>query len=945
MERIDYSEKSHRMIERVVLVLYSIYGVCMFFISLELNWESWVAFFMLASLAIAWGLHVGRYRSYRFRAVVTTFAMQISILVYAAHLEDLFSVLALFAAFVIFVGLYGIVDILYITVASAVFLFFYHGIVMGTLQFDSLGEALQLAMQVSNIFLVEYVVYTWVKKRSESHKQLLKVIDTLKGAEQSKDDFLANVSHEIRTPINTIYGMSEIIMREDDPKKMKEQVFGIQMAGRSLMAVVRDILDFSELQSGKVDLEEEAYNITSTINDVINMTMAQKSDKQIELIVDCDANLPSALLGDEKKIRRVIMNLVDNAIKFTSEGYISITISGRREEYGINLSVTVKDTGLGMSEENIQKLFTSFTQADSRRNRQEGGVGLGLAISQALVRRMDGAITVKSRPGKGSEFKFVVPQKVLDEKPIIHIEQREGLNVAVYVDMEQFDMLTIRDEYSSNIDHMIGQMNVKSHVCRNLPELKRRMENEYFTHIFITIEAYEEDKSYFDRLAQQTKVITVIDTRDEKRLENPDILRIYKPFYILPVVAILNGSDEVGSMEYLAHRYKFVAPGAHILVVDDNVMNLNVIESLLGNYQIRVTTATSGQEALEKIETMDYDFVFMDHMMPEMDGIETMQRIRKKVGAYYRTVPIVALTANAIAGTREMFLAEGFADFMEKPMEISVLERVLVRNIPKEKLIPIGEKKEEEKEQEAQTAQEPMEQHREPLSQEEKLHTFEEDFEAAEEGELVIGDFDVETGVLYCGGMEGYIKVLQRYRETGVENRMMVDELYQAENWKDYTIAVHGVKSSMRSVGANRLSDIAKGLEMAGKDGDIGYIRLHHEELLAEYAQFLEILNSHPVIHPQAEEKAEIIDLPELIDEVFDERQAAFEDAMYALDGDAMLDILAELESYQYCGTVLKSALVPVRRKAEMSDYMSAAETLTKIRERLRGNIEGGGKP
>ena len=949
MEYIGYSERNQRPTERFVLVLYSIYSVCIGFISLEMDWENWAVFLIFASLAVAWSVHVGNYRDYRFRAMLTTLAMQLCMLTFAIHVEDLFSVLALFAAFVIFLGLYGIVEVLYLTTVSAALIFLYHGVILGTIDPQSPEEALQLMMQVCNVFLVEYVLCFWVKKRNESNEQLMKVINTLKDAEQSKDDFLANVSHEIRTPINTIYGMSEIILHEDDPEKIKEQVFDIRVAGRSLMAVVGDILDFSELQSGKVDLEEENYNITSTINDVINMTMAQKSDKKIELIVDCDAGIPCVMQGDEKKIRRVIMNLVDNAIKFTNEGYISISIGCRREEYGVNLSITVKDTGIGMSEEQQEKLFTSFNQADSKRNRQEGGVGLGLAISQALVHRMDGAITVKSRLGKGSEFRFVIPQKVLDEQPIIHIAQKDFLNVAIYANLEQFDMLTIRDEYINNIDHMIGQMNIKCHMCRNLPELKRRMENEYFTHIFISHSAYDEDQEYFNRIARQTKVVTIIDRNDEKRLTNPDILYIYKPFYILPVVAILNGSDEVESMDYLAHRYKFVAPDAHVLVVDDNVMNLQVIEGLLLNYQIKVTTATSGREALEKIESMDYDFVFMDHMMPEMDGIETLKHIRKKVGVYYRDVPVIALTANAIAGTREMFLAEGFTDFTEKPIEISVLERVLVRNISKEKLIPIGENSGASEQQttavqESAESQESSEEMDRSLTQEEQISNFAREFKAAEEGELVIGDFDVETGVLYCGGMEGYIKVLQRYLTTGPENRQMIDTLYREQNWKDYTIAVHGVKSSMRSVGANRLSNIAKELEAAGKKSDIDYIRQHHEDLLSEYERFLETLREHPVIHPQREEKEDAKDLPELSGEVFDEQQMAFEDAMYALDGDTMLGIVAELEKYQYCGKPLREELVSVRRKAEMSDYMSAVETLSKIRKRLEQDDKGGGQ-
>ena len=342
------------------------------------------------------------------------------------------------------------------------------------------------------------------------------MIDTLIEAEQSKDDFLANVSHEIRTPVNTICGMSEMALREQDMKKMRDEVLDIRDAGHNLMSIVNDILDFAQLQQDKMDIEEEAYNITSTINDIINMALARKGDKQIEFIVDCDANIPSGLLGDEKKIRRVIMNIVDNAIKFTNDGGVIIDIHARREDYGINLCVSVKDTGSGIGEESLEKLFESFSQVDTRRNRQNGGVGLGLAISRALVQKMGGTITVQSRVNKGSIFRFVVPQKVLDENRIGQVINRHELNIAAYFDMEQFDMITIRDEYSKLIMHMVKQLQVKCHVCRNLAELKRRHDIEPFTHIFISLEEYQEDEAYFDKLTKHTKVILVLERFNEK---------------------------------------------------------------------------------------------------------------------------------------------------------------------------------------------------------------------------------------------------------------------------------------------------------------------------------------------------------------------------------------------------------------------------------------------
>ncbi len=920
MERMESIDKRQRKTERFILILYSIYSVNIFIASMWLDWGSGVSAALAVAMTLSWSLYLVSYKSYHFRAMATSILMQISVFLYAIHSEDLPSVLTTLMAFAVFLGLYDIARIGYVTVAFSVLVLLYHVFVKGSVHLASFLESPKVIVQLVNIFLVEYVVSLWVKKRSESDEQMLQVIDVLQEAEQSKNDFLANVSHELRTPINTIYGMSELVLQSDDPQKMKEEVYDIQMAGRNLMSVVSDILDFSELQSGKMEIEEEAYNITSTINDVINMTVANKKDKPIELIVDCDAQIPQVLYGDEKKIRRIVMNMVKNAIKFTNEGCVTITITVRREAYGVNLIVTVRDTGIGMNEESLEKLFTSFNQVDSKRNRQEGGIGLGMAIAKALVQKMGGVITVKSKFGRGTTMKVVIPQRVVDEKPIAEIRDKEKLNVAIYVNIEQFEMATIRDEYTGSIQHMIEKLQVRSHVCRNLAELKRRQEKETFTHVFISKLEYSEDPEYFDRLAQRLCLAVVIDRQEDKLVENQNILRIYKPFYVLPIVNLLNNNFSRHPEKYPVRAERFVAPNVHVLVVDDNIMNIKVIQGLLEKYRIRVTAAESGAEALSKIESMDYDFVFMDVMMPEMDGIETLHNLRKKMGTYYSKVPVIALTANAVAGTREMFLAEGFADFVEKPVEISVLERVLKRNLPADKLIPVSEEDVEWMEPEQTIG----------------------DTSGPEAGDaLVVGDLNVEKGMIYCGGREQYLEILSLYDQSGGENIEKLEELYSIQDWKNYIITVHAVKSAMLSIGAERLSEMAKSLEMSGKAGKIDYILAHHGKLIEEYKRVLRVLHSflHPGEHYKVEAPTQ--ELPELSDEKFDELAAGMEEAMYNLNGAGMLEILEQLQGFQYRGAALKPSLAPLKRKIEMSDYMSAVEIVLKLKDRLRSGKGG----
>ena len=896
---------NEKAIERFLLGIFTLYTITLMLISSQNGWSRINDVIWMVALLISWSLHLGRYKDYEFRIKIFALLMQVSVILYAVHSEEFQDAIPTFMVFVVLLGLTGIESLTFITVGSIAFVFGYH--IWGS-HTILLSDASIAFSQLANVLLLQFAVYTWTKRNREGSEQLLDVIEELKIVQSSKDDFVANVSHEIRTPINTICGMSEIILKEESlPQEVKENVASMQMAGRNLMGVVSDILDFSELQTGKIELEEEAYNITSTINDVINMAMAKKNEKRLELIVDCDATMPSVLMGDEKKLRRIIMNLVDNAVKFTEAGCVCLGIGYRKEEYGINLVISVKDTGIGISDKNLEKIFTSFSQADASRKRKEGGLGLGLAISNALIQKMGGAITIKSKLRKGTTVQAVIPQKVLDETPIATLNDRRAVKVATYIDMEQFDMMAIRDEYTNMIVHMVEQLRGKCHICRNLAELQRRESVERFSHIFISIVEYREDREYFDELSKKTNVVVVLNRFEEKYIDNPRLLKVYKPFYILSIVSVLNNSYEEEKTGYQALPEKFTTQNAHVLAVDDNRMNLRVIEEILKNYNIKVTTAVSGMEALEKITSADYDFVFMDHMMPEMDGVETLHAIRQMLGTYYTKVPIVALTANTVAGAREALLAEGFSDFMEKPIERSVLERVLRRNLPADKIV---------------------------LRQKAVLEETQEEIQEIIQETDDIGEIeglDVEQGILYCNGREAFLSILRAYCEDWNSTGALAKESFEKKDWKNYTIAVHGLKSAMFSIGAGKISEMAKQLEFAGKENRIEYIEEHHHDMMAEYENLFLRLKKNRTICPNGMEEEEALEgLEELTKEHLEQAIANMEDAMYAFDSAILLEIIEELEKYQYRGDVMKKVLAPVRRKIEASDIMSAVEMVTR---------------
>ena len=913
MGRHDYLKSYERQIESIVVAITSVYCMTELILGYQNNWNAWGQFLVLVGLIIMGIFFFGKYKTFEIRAHVSCFVSQLMVLVYGIECGDFYKILSLFISLCILLGLYGVTKAMIYPFISYNVMVWYYIFIAKQLNWGmydtDIGMVSRILQGYMTMFLVIYLVYRY----KTSQDSMLEMIDALRKSEREKDDFLANVSHEIRTPINTICGISEIMLKNNVPTEMKEDMLNIQSAGRNLMSVVGDILDYSELQEGDFEIVEENYYVSSTIYDVINMSMAKKSEKNLELIVDCDTNMPSVLIGDEQKIRRVIMNLVNNAIEFTSEGCVSIHFGCRKEDYGINLIISVKDTGIGMTKESVEHLFQKFSQADMGRTRKKGGVGLGLAIAQTIVNRMGGFITVDSELGKGSEFKIVIPQKVYDANPIVELPDKNEIRAAVYINMEQFRYNEIRDQYAENVQRLVDQLKVKCQICRNLQELKRWNTRENFNQIFISLSEYQEDPIFFDNLAKTKNVHIILDHFDDTKMQNKNISKIYKPFFVLSIMASLkNTMLEKGAKVVEVEDHQLYAPEAHILVIDDNRMNIRVVEGLLRAYGVKVSYALSGQEGIEMLSSKAYDLILLDHMMPGMDGVETFHHIRKKQDIYYKEIPIIALTANAIAGAREMFIKEGFNDFVAKPVESSVLQRTLKRHLPAHKLVSADdvEKLVENKESDERIA-----------------------ISVNTGNELVIGDLDIAKGIMYCGSRENYLEILTSQRDSGLETINQTQDLYETEDWKNYIIVVHGIKSSMMSIGAVKLSEMAKALEFAGKGEDYAYIRKEHAAMIVEFERVMQILQECPYLETTEQENANV-SKPELSDEEFVQKLLELENVTYEFDADKVIPILDELSKYAYHSKDLGKELKPVYKKVEMFDFMSAYETVVKIKQK-----------
>lgn len=964
------NDKTNRKLEQIVLGIFTLFSAAMLVSSYLLEWSLIAKEIILVMIIAGWIMHLKKYRDYEFRAKFLAVISWINFTVYAVYSQSFTSMLSTMSALIVLLGIFCIPDIVYLGIIMNTFIFLYHGFISRTISIGSANDIIRVLLHILSAYAISLVTWITIRIRQETSEKLIENIHELEIVEQSKDDFMANISHEIRTPINAVCGMSEAILQEKLPIDVRRDVIDIQTAGRNLLSTVSNILDFSELESGKMELAEESYNITSTITDIINMALTLENGKHLELIVDCDANLPSNLVGDEQKLRRIVMNLLENAIKFTKEGGIVLRIKSRKEEYGINLLVSIKDSGIGMNQADMEKIFTSFSQLNAKRNREEGGIGLGLAITQALVQNMGGFITVESVPDRGTAFRFTIPQKVLDETPIVSIKNKSHLFAACYINMDKYNYTVVREGYERCIRHMAEQFGIMFRICKNLPELKRRIENENFSHVFISWEEYCEDRNFFEQLAKELTVVLILDYGQETQIGS-NMLRIYKPFTVLSIAAVFNGQKVLQRDEqHLDTRNRFIAPEAKVLVVDDNAMNLKVMARLLLPYQIKVSMASGGQEALDKLDSMEYDCVFLDHMMPEMDGVETLHKIRQKPGSYFQALSVIAFTANAIGGAREMFMEEGFTDFIAKPIELSVLERVLRRYIPVQKQISIEDDTIEESVNTENTAASqqikagnissgrPQETLQDTGGHSGKKPGSEtEAFDA-----LRAAGINIEQGISYCGDKEGLRDIVMIYHAEGSRRNSQLEQFFKDQDWKNYVITVHALKSNSKGIGANELAELALNLEMAGKENRIDYILEHHEELLEKHNALLSVFAENSFLYPEGYHNAEETkkEAENKIQDVKDEEAAKYdaapagEDAVKETDGASLTEqmtllreklesfesdgldaVLDQLKKCRYQEMDLEEMTDEIRDKVNEFDFIGAAEVLASWEEKI----------
>ncbi len=672
----DISQQNTRIHNTVVIII-TIGALSAIVESITQGWEFWVPPLIAVGLVACWVMHILQYRQSTFRETYYLIFAMLMAFYHGVHETSFFDLVIVSVLLMVTVTLLRRPVFLNILLADffvMVIMHLFMGISNGTLIFDPLTVS-RILLHVIIEMIIFRVLHDVIRNDMADTRELERRNAEKMREKSDMEDFLVNISHELRTPVNVINGLSAIIMKKED----RDDVASINDAGIRLGRQIDDIQNYSEIQRGDVILEEGNYMITSMINDIMAGYSYYQKDSGKDLVVDLDPNVPSVMYGDAGRINKILGHLLDNAFKFTPKGAVYLRISTIKHADATNLVIEVTDSGIGMSADEIAKINDGMYQSSRGRDRSTGGIGLGLPIVYGFVRCMNGFIRIESEKNKGTGVFVTLTQTVVDPTPCLALKSDIVPGVVFHFDQQGRGGSKTPEFYRKMAANIAQALRINMYFAASAGEVLKLTDRGDITHVFVGEKEYAKDRTLYDTLSE--KVTVAVSTPGSFVSQNGRIVVIPLPLCASQIIRVLNGeAGIIHTSQSSLERPVF--DGVKALVVDDEPMNLIVARGLFKEYNMSVDTADSGAEALRKFTEKDYDVVFMDHMMPQMDGVEAMKRIKDIALQQQKTARVIALTANVVSGAKEMFMREGFAGFIGKPIDINEFERTMCRVLP-----------------------------------------------------------------------------------------------------------------------------------------------------------------------------------------------------------------------------------------------------------------------